>query len=293
MITSNWKLHMVLDPRLLNASVWTQAIYVGLISMGMTVAMQREMKMTLPADEARGRGFPAGRGVRELMTSPRAVPALGIGCAFYVALRTALLQTPELFGLGAEIGGALNDIAIGLLSACFFQYLVVVLPGRRRDEQIAVILAPQLRTIVQTARNLQRALEEASNTPENRFPAAVAQIESMCEGISMDAPSGFLRWQPNDPQPHSLTWKEYFRQISSLSRGRHGELAALYSFVSSDVVAALQGERRARFHNHIGLFNAERIGDTVLTWAAEEIAEYLSACANVEHVLDTLPGRIA
>ena len=282
---------VVLDPRLLNESVWTQALYVLLISLALTPTLQRGMSMTRHDDRTPAGPPSAGRGIRELLTSPKAILALGIACAAFIALRSVLRQTPEIFGLGAEVGEALNDVAIGLLSACFFQYLVVVLPGRRRDEQLAVILVPQLRTIVQTARNLQCALEKASNSPQDKFPASPVSVEKMCEAISMDAPSGFLRWRPDEAEPEVLSWSQYFYQISSLSLGRHGELAALYSFLSPDLVAALQGERRARFHDHVGLFNAVRVGDTVLSWAADEIAEYLSACADVERVLETLRTR--
>jgi hypothetical protein len=205
-----------------------------------------------------------------------------LGSAIAVGVVAAAREATERFRYGSEIGDVVFDLGIAYLSAWVFHLLIVRLPDERRRRAFLASIGPELAGLSDVGKILQRQIEDQSNTAQQTFPADRELVKEMCEGVHMDAPSGMLRWPLDEDQPKSLTWAEFLRSTSELTSRLQRDLAALYQFMDDDLVLLLQGERVARLHKHRGLFNARQMGDTSLSWTADEIFEYLEIAGRIE-----------
>lgn len=195
---------------------------------------------------------------------------------------TAARPYPERFEYGEELGDLLFDFGLAYAAAWIFHRLVVVGPQRRRDAQLHAVLVPKLQRLVDVGRRLQSTLEEASGRQDVTFPAAEQEVRSMCSQIPTAAPTGIVMVRRGELKEEPMAWAEYIDHVGRQSSAAHDEITALYPIIDPELLGILERERSAKIHKNLALFHSERIGLETLEWCAEEFAEYVIICGEIE-----------
>lgn len=224
---------------------------------------------------------------------PSLVDGLALAALSVVVSRTALREVPEVFALGAETGEALSDLGLAYLSAWIFHLLVVVKPRQRDQERIQRRVGIHLYELSRVSHSVFHAMERQMGKQESGSPS-MAHVKEVCAAINPNNESPVIALAP-DRVIRPLTWVEFIRARSDLTRELRSDLLPTYTYFDVELVARLHAEADAestwRFFVDQAAGASNHLPNATLQPAAPHLYDYMEKSWSLYLYLSKRPLR--
>ncbi|WP_248581582.1 hypothetical protein [Nocardioides sp. InS609-2] len=210
------------------------------------------------------------RGLRSI--SP--VDWIGIVAGDVVLARLILRAQTEVWPWGFEVGEVVNDVAIAIVTACFFNWLVVERPRRRDLARIYGVMGESVLALGTVSLDIWAAFTETvDGQPDYETVPTADDWLRVCGELDFDTPLvGVWKFRADGDAGPALV-REFLQDEFDRADLLLGRITPVLSGLPNELVTLIQKERGTRMRT-VGVRRATRLYPSMADYHFD-LAEYV------------------